>query len=840
MKKLLVSALVALLLSGCITNPRGPGLTASLYTWNDRDNPVATRTTSATEGFFDLFYGSVLLSDLLTLQPDLDTRDAVPYLLEICDAGVCHYSILFPSWFVYRNGNVAGFATINELTTAFYYSVMDRPQGEVLYYLDQYAALVMAGEVPGYEDGTIDYEDVGRLDYHLNPDQVDLVESPTLISIVENSINDGQILSIVNVLTGTAGGGGGGGGGGGSGGGGSGNNTGGVTPTAIAETIEENTTLNGSLPGNDPDGLPATDAFAVTTPPDHGVLSLNADSGAYAYQPDADFTGADSFRAAVTDVGGYTTTVTLSITVTSAGGGNDTGGITPTTLSETITEDSELNDTLPSNDPDGLPASGAFAVGTGPADGTLSLDADTGAYTYTPAADFNGADSFTARVTDNGGNATTVAVNVTVTPVDDGGVTPTSLSETMEGNTTLSGTLPANDPDGLATAGAYAVSADPSNGALSLNANTGAFGYTPAANYSGSDSFSVEVTDADGDTSTVTVNVTVSPADPGSGGGGTGGGGSGGGGGPTDSFPLVTDYLTFDGINDYVTIPHSPAYELDEGSISIWFNSTRLADFDTLFSKDASFSAEGGHLTIDFTAADQIEVRLQRSTAPANNIVGSSGLVLDDGDWHHVVFTFGSGGMALYVDGALQDTNPYTGGMRGEPGDTPNREPIALGASRTGSNPGSAAPSGGYFDGLMDDVEIFNTALTAAEVTDLYQSYDGSGTGGGGGSGGGGSTQGPNAHCIPGAYTGGDAMMNGVAFAYYCPDGAVYMASECPGGACSGQPIASRACTTGQASEGCTVVSNWSNDIYTCPNRLAYEGSECSPSGNGTFSCVAN
>ncbi|MEE4190674.1 MAG: Ig-like domain-containing protein, partial [Halieaceae bacterium] len=273
-------------------------MTASLYTWNDRDNPIATRSTSNIEGFFDLFYGSVLLSDLLTLHPELDTRDAVPYLLEICDESVCHYSILFPSWFVYRNGNVGGFATINELTTAFYYSVMDRPQGEVLYYLDQYAALVMAGEVPGYEDGTIGYEDIGRLDYHLNPEQVDLVESPTLISIVENSINDGQILSIVNVLTGTAGG----GGGGGSGGGGSGNNTGGVTPTAIAETIEENTTLNGSLPANDPDGLPATDAFAVTTPPDHGVLSLNADSGAYAYQPDADFTGADSFRAAVTDV----------------------------------------------------------------------------------------------------------------------------------------------------------------------------------------------------------------------------------------------------------------------------------------------------------------------------------------------------------------------------------------------------------------------------------------------------------------------------------------------------------------------------------------------------------
>lgn len=134
MKKFFVTVVVSLLLSGCITNPRGPGLTASLYTWNDRNTPIATTTTSDIAGFANYFYGSALFSDLLTQQPDLDTRAAVPYLLEICDEGICHYSVLFPSWFVYRNDKVSGFATINELTTTFYYLVKDRPQGEVLYY----------------------------------------------------------------------------------------------------------------------------------------------------------------------------------------------------------------------------------------------------------------------------------------------------------------------------------------------------------------------------------------------------------------------------------------------------------------------------------------------------------------------------------------------------------------------------------------------------------------------------------------------------------------------------------------------------------------------------------
>ncbi len=208
MKKFLATLLATLLVGGCITNPRGPGLTASLYTWSDRNTPVATATTSSITGFGNLFYGSALFSDLLTLQPELDTRDGVPYVLEICSEGVCHYSVLFPSFFDYRNGNVLGYATINELTTTFYHEVKDRPQGEVLFYLDQYAAQVMGGEVPGYNDGSISYEDVAYLDYYLNPNQLTLLLNTELATLAAEAINSGSETSISQILTGSDTGGG--------------------------------------------------------------------------------------------------------------------------------------------------------------------------------------------------------------------------------------------------------------------------------------------------------------------------------------------------------------------------------------------------------------------------------------------------------------------------------------------------------------------------------------------------------------------------------------------------------------------------------------------------------
>ena len=46
------------------------------------------------------------------------------------------------------------------------------------------------------------------------------------------------------------------------------------------------------------------------------------------------------------------------------------------------------------------------------------LNAD-GGFTYTPAANYNGADSFVVAVDDGHGGTTTVTVNVTVTPVND-------------------------------------------------------------------------------------------------------------------------------------------------------------------------------------------------------------------------------------------------------------------------------------------------------------------------------------------------------------------------------------------------------------------------------------
>ncbi|MFN0217174.1 MAG: tandem-95 repeat protein, partial [Hyphomicrobium sp.] len=90
---------------------------------------------------------------------------------------------------------------------------------------------------------------------------------------------------------------------------------------------------------------------------------------------------------------------------------------------------------------------------------------------------------------------------------------PDLVNDAASGNedTAISGNVLTNDDVGDTPITSVTVVTGPANGTLtSFNTTTGAFIYTPNANYNGTDTFTYRVTDADGDISTATVTITVS------------------------------------------------------------------------------------------------------------------------------------------------------------------------------------------------------------------------------------------------------------------------------------------------------------------------------------------
>ncbi|MBK8188744.1 MAG: tandem-95 repeat protein [Cellvibrio sp.] len=264
----------------------------------------------------------------------------------------------------------------------------------------------------------------------------------------------------------------------------------------------EDVVLNGNLPTTDADGA-VTYAVITNQATTNGTVSVAA-NGSYTYTPNANYSGSDSFVVNVTDAQGFTTPVTVNVTVNPI----DDGSVANQNV--VTNEDVVLNGNLPTTDADGAVT---YAVITNQAttNGTVSVAAN-GSYTYTPNANYSGSDSFVVNVTDAQGFTTPVTVNVTVNPIDDGSVANQNVVTNED--VVLNGNLPTTDADGAVT---YAVITNQAttNGTVSVAAN-GSYTYTPNANYSGSDSFVVNVTDAQGFTTPVTVNVTVNPIDDGS------------------------------------------------------------------------------------------------------------------------------------------------------------------------------------------------------------------------------------------------------------------------------------------------------------------------------------
>ncbi|MCE9525421.1 MAG: tandem-95 repeat protein [Planctomycetales bacterium] len=277
-------------------------------------------------------------------------------------------------------------------------------------------------------------------------------------------------------------------------------------------TTAEDTSLHIDASGvlaNDSD--PEGDALSavLVTGPSNGTLTLNAD-GSFDYAPGANFNGNDSFVYQASDGSLTSTDTTVTIIVTAV---NDS----PVAANDAFSTDEDtplavdIAGSVLSNDSDAEGDSLTAALVTGPAHGTLTLNAD-GSFNYSPEANFNGEDTFTYSASDGTLSSTEATVTITVNSVSDAPVAANDEFTTAE-DTSLhvdaSGLL-GNDSDADGDTLTSVLVSGPANGTLTLNAD-GSFDYAPGADFNGDDSFVYQASDGSltsADT-TVTIHVTA-------------------------------------------------------------------------------------------------------------------------------------------------------------------------------------------------------------------------------------------------------------------------------------------------------------------------------------------
>nr|WP_264002216.1 Ig-like domain-containing protein [Mycolicibacterium bacteremicum] len=277
-------------------------------------------------------------------------------------------------------------------------------------------------------------------------------------------------------------------------------------PTGADSTvagIEDSTRIGGQLTGSDVDNAAGDLSYTLDTDAVHGTVAVNPD-GTWTYTPATDYTGTDSFTYTIDDGQSISAPVTVTLILP---GVNDrpvgTAGLT-----RTGNEDTVITGTVTGTDTDTPAGNLTYALSAQAGHGTVIVNSD-GTWTYTPAPDYHGTDTFTFTVYDQKLYSAPVAVTIHVTAVNDAPTgTDTAVSIVEDGGTT-GGTLVGTDVD--STALSYALSGAAGRGTAAVGAD-GTWTYTPATNYSGTDSFTYTITDGTGSSAPITVTVTVTPA----------------------------------------------------------------------------------------------------------------------------------------------------------------------------------------------------------------------------------------------------------------------------------------------------------------------------------------
>jgi len=173
--------------------------------------------------------------------------------------------------------------------------------------------------------------------------------------------------------------------------------------------------------------------------------------------------------------------------------------------------------------------------------------------------------------------------------------------------------------------------------------------------------------------------------------------------------------VRFDGRRAYINVPHKKSLAISELSVEFWVKSKQpwrarqWPGSATLITK-ATGGAGSSDWTINAGALQggKNEGRILTSTGPAGSNADTnlgSGQGLNDGKWHHVVWTRSADGVNfLYIDGQRVDRAEDDGGP------IANTRPLQI-----GGDPKIGAPAK-FLDGALAELAIYATVLDAARV----------------------------------------------------------------------------------------------------------------------------
>ncbi len=178
----------------------------------------------------------------------------------------------------------------------------------------------------------------------------------------------------------------------------------------------------------------------------------------------------------------------------------------------------------------------------------------------------------------------------------------------------------------------------------------------------------------------------------------------------TDRFGFGFSAYEFNGTSSEITAPNSAQLNSDYATVSFWVKVNSLPGNGEYYL--ASFGGWQERWKVSLPGHGK-PVWTTNSTSGISDMDSGDGNELQPGEWAHLAFVHDGTNDLIYLNGALVNSKEVAGELNS------TTHPFGL-----GYNP---IDGGSYLDGELDDVQIYNYALSGQEIADLYAAQSTSG-----------------------------------------------------------------------------------------------------------------
>ena len=171
----------------------------------------------------------------------------------------------------------------------------------------------------------------------------------------------------------------------------------------------------------------------------------------------------------------------------------------------------------------------------------------------------------------------------------------------------------------------------------------------------------------------------------------------------TDRFGNCNSAYYFNGVSNYIEIPHSEDLNIQQSlTLAAWVRS------ESPINPETYIIAKGDQVPYSLMVKQgyyALNVGYNRLTSYAL----PTSFTARENNWHFVVGTYDGTNAKVYIDGVLENTVPYTEILLSDAG------PIQIGHRPTSRNYSVL-----FFKGAIDDIRIYDYAISGQEMLDLY------------------------------------------------------------------------------------------------------------------------